>query len=236
MIVGGIAWGAFAFGAVYPWAYWPLVVVALCVACIGLLTPALPGRQQADLAILAVALAAFIGAIAVQLIPLSNDTLRSISPATPPIVAELDPAVRMGAATVHPLSIVPANTIKGLVFIAALGLLVIGASRLLSITGVAGIARAIAVIGVLVALTGIVQQPLVTGKIYGLWTSQHGGSPYGPFVNRNHFAGWMLMALPLTLGLFCSAIARVSWSSRPGVRETVLWLSSPHASRLLLVT
>ena len=28
-----------------------------------------------------------------------------------------------------------------------------------------------------------------------------GGSPFGPFVNKNHFAGWMLMALPLTIGL-----------------------------------
>jgi O-antigen ligase len=44
------------------------------------------------------------------------------------------------------------------------------------------------------------------------------------------------MGLPLTLGLLCSAIARVRLSVRPGFREKVLWLSSPDASRLLLLT
>jgi len=28
LLVAGIAWGAFAFGAVYPWAYWPLAIAA----------------------------------------------------------------------------------------------------------------------------------------------------------------------------------------------------------------
>ncbi len=32
--------------------------------------------------------------------------------------------------------------------------------------------------------------------IYGFWRSISGGDSYGPFVNRNHFAGWMLMTLP----------------------------------------
>ena len=41
---------------------------------------------------------------------------------------------------------------------------------------------------------------MYNGKVYGFWTTQMGGSPFGPFVNKNHFAGWMLLALPLTLG------------------------------------
>ena len=39
---------------------------------------------------------------------------------------------------------------------------------------------------------------------------QRGAVPYGSFINGNHFAGWMLMALALTLGLTVGIIARAS--------------------------
>ena len=84
------------------------------------------------------------------------------------------------------------------------------------------------------ALTGIVQKPLYTGKIYGFWTTLDGGSPFGPFVNKNHFAGWMLMALPLAFGLLCGGIARAMRGVKPNWRDRLLWFSSPEASRLLL--
>jgi O-antigen ligase len=88
---------------------------------------------------------------------------------------------------------------------------------------------------VLLALTGIIQKPLFTGKLYGFWTPQMHGDPFGPFVNRNHFAGWMLMALPVTLGLLCGAVARGMRYVKPTFRDRVLWLSSPDASRLVLL-
>jgi O-antigen ligase len=56
-------------------------------------------------------------------------------------------------------------------------------------------------------------------------------TPFGPFVNRNHFAGWMLMAIPLALGYFCAALSRATAAVRPSVRDWLLWLSSPDASR-----
>ena len=62
-----------------------------------------------------------------------------------------------------------------------------------------------------------------------------GGQPYGPFVNKNHFAGWMLMGLPLTLGLLCAAVARGMRGVKPDLRERILWLSSPDASHIVLL-
>ena len=49
-------------------------------------------------------------------------------------------------------------------------------------------------------------QPLV----YGFWKPLHGGNPFGPFINRNHFAGWMVMALPLVVGYSC-AVLEATW-------------------------
>ena len=235
LLVTAVVWGAFAFGGVYPWAYWPLAIVAQIVAIVGLWLPRPAGYRELDLSALAVSLAAFLVATIIQLIPLRLSTLATLSPLTPEIVTQLDPMVRIGLAGSHPLSIEPTKTLVGLAVVASLAFFVVGAARLLSISGANGTARAIAVVGVLLALTGIIQQPLFNGKIYGFWTPLMAGEPYGPFVNKNHFAGWMLMGLPVTLGLLCSQIARGMRGVRSGFREKLLWLSSPDASRIVLL-
>jgi O-antigen ligase len=61
------------------------------------------------------------------------------------------------------------------------------------------------------------------------------GSPFGPFVNKNHFAGWMLMALPVTFGLLCANVARAMPRVGSSWRNRVLWLSSPEASHVLML-
>jgi O-antigen ligase len=63
------------------------------------------------------------------------------------------------------------------------------------------IIRALAVFGFGLALFGIVQHAAGNGKIYWLRELTHGGSPFGPFVNRNHFAGFVGMIIPLSLGI-----------------------------------
>jgi hypothetical protein len=89
-------------------------------------------------------------------------------------------------------------------------------------------------------MTAIIQKPLFTGKIYGFWTPEAGRNAFGPFVNKNHFAGWMMMALPVTLGLLSGTVARgmrhsAPRAAKPTFRDRVLWLASPDASRLVLL-
>ncbi|MGE5359636.1 MAG: O-antigen ligase family protein, partial [Bacteroidales bacterium] len=55
------------------------------------------------------------------------------------------------------------------------------------------------------------------------------------FVNRNHFAGWMLMALPLGLGYFFALVARGMRGVKPDWHHRLLWFASPDASRVVLV-
>jgi len=153
------------------------------------------------------------------------------------VITKLDAAAANGLLQRHALSIRPPATLAGVAVIGSLMLFIVGASRLLSIQGVRGVAHAIAVIGVVLALTGIIQHAVVTnGKVYGFWTPKMGGNPYGPFVNKNHFGGWMLMALPVVFGLICGAVARGMDGVRPTLRDRLLWFSSPDASRLLLLS
>jgi len=57
---------------------------------------------------------------------------------------------------------------------------------------------------------------------------------FGPFINRNHCAGWMLMALPVAIGYFAALVARGMVGVNPGWRNRIVWFSSPHASRAIL--
>ena len=52
-----------------------------------------------------------------------------------------------------------------------------------------------------VSLLGIVQHFTSDAKIYGFRTLSAGGDPFGPFVNRNHFAGFVELTLPAGLAL-----------------------------------
>jgi O-antigen ligase len=48
-----------------------------------------------------------------------------------------------------------------------------------------------------------------SGLIYGFWhTVERGASPFGPIINRNHFAAWAVVAAALTAGCLASHMLR----------------------------
>jgi len=229
-----IAWGALAFGGVYAWAYWPLAGVCFLSGCLATYVARDAAARSAD-APLVVVLAVLAGAILVQLFPLPVHVLSAFSPHTADLLHRLNPAFAAGLMRWHAISVWPHDTLVAFVLYASLALLLVGTARLLSMTGSRRLVQALTVFGVILALIGIIQKPLYTGAIYGLWPLDIGRMPFGPFVNRNHFAGWMLMALPLTLALLSGGIHRSMRGLRPGWRHKVLWFSSPEASQLILV-
>ncbi len=55
--------------------------------------------------------------------------------------------------------------------------------------------------GFLLSLFAIIQNATWNGKIFWFRELTKGGSPFGPFVNRNHFAGFIGMIIPFGLAL-----------------------------------
>jgi O-antigen ligase len=53
--------------------------------------------------------------------------------------------------------------------------------------------------GFLVSVFSILQHLTSNGKLYWIREVSSGGLPFGPFVNRNHFAGFVELVLPLSL-------------------------------------
>ena len=90
--------------------------------------------------------------------------------------------------------------------------------------GVRRAVRAIAIIGLGVSAIAIAQSATGGRSIYWLFDTEHEGPlPLGPFVNRNHFATWAIMVIPLCLG-YLGAHAQVH---RPSGRETSGSIAAP---------
>jgi hypothetical protein len=235
-----LAWGALAFGAVYEWAFWPLAVACALGGAHALIRRSHVSRLPSTFT--AVSLAAVGAAALMQILPLPVSVLTNLSPHAARVLSELDIAFAVQVVDRHALSIAPNATLTALALYAAFAALMLGVARTVSATGPRRLATVIAVLGVVLALVGIIQRPFYSGRIYGFWTPIMSGSPFGPFVNKNHFAGWMLMALPLTFGLLCANASRVANTTRviprasTDWRQRVLWLSSPEANRVLLLS
>jgi hypothetical protein len=243
-----VAWGVLAFGAPYPWAYTPLAIGAAIVGAVAWVVSS-PTRLLADQRRLVVALSVVAALTIVQLIPLPARLVDTISPANSAILRQIDlvlaslmAAMESGADVAlpaRPLSIDPASTAIGLMLLLSFGLLLTGLLRHVNRFGARRFAAWFVGFGALVALIGIVQKALVGDnafvdmKIYGVWSPIGKlSTPFGPFVNKNHFAGWMLMALPTALGYLLAQADVGLRHVRPGWRYKFLWLSSPEGGRL----
>ena len=66
--------------------------------------------------------------------------------------------------------------------------------------------------GFLVSLFAILQHLTSSGKLYWFRELRSGGNPFGPYVNRNHFAGFAELVLPLALvPLVLGRVRRERW-------------------------
>src|SRR5713226_9746858 len=66
--------------------------------------------------------------------------------------------------------------------------------------------------GFLVAVFGILQHLTFNGKLYWFREMRYGGIPFGPYVNRNHFAGFAEQVIPIALvPLVLGKVRRERW-------------------------
>jgi O-antigen ligase len=227
-----VAWGALAFGAVYPWGYWTLVPLA-GVAGAALAISAKASRVPLGWVIAGVGL--FAVAVGLQLVPLSTSTLTRLSPETVTTLQQVDLPFALGLKTSHALSLRPDLTVAGLAIFLAAAALTLGIARYCTAFGVRWLATGLTGLGVAMAFVGIIQKATFNGKIYGFWEPiAKNFTPFGPFVNRDHFAGWMMMTLPVALGLLLSRIDRGMEGVKPEWRERFLWFGSRDASELIM--
>ena len=226
-----IALATLAFGGVYFWGFVPLFGAAAVIGVAGLYRTGLhPALRTVAFALVVVCVAG-----TAQLVPMPTGMLALVSPATLPLVGTYDLAFA-GATDWAPLSIRPQKTAVAVASMIALSLYLLGLPGLLWPRRLRALPGGLAIVAVPIALYGIFTREYNNGLIYGFWQPQDGGggNQFGPFINRNHFGGWMVMTLGLLVGSLLGRIeGAVRDSRRPQFNST--WLSSSAANRLMLI-
>jgi O-antigen ligase len=219
-----------AIGSAYPAAYVPLLVASLAV---GLYSLHRLNRLRQSGAAFAEApgerlLAALALLVTAQLVPLPPLLLSWLSPGS---YAFYNDRLLVPLAEWRPITASPADTTRGLLFLVAMGLLYLAAYRELDHPlWRRRAARTVVGVGFVMTIEALVQQAISANHIYGLWRPTWDWAVFGPYVNRNLFAGYMLMALGVGLGLTAESLGdlRRTWTRRR--RRAWLALGDPEGT------
>jgi O-antigen ligase len=183
----------FAAGGVYTWVWMPatLLVAVLALA----IRPRI--ASDADTRLIDGLLSLTGAMLVLQLVPLPIPLIRFMDSRAIPLRTALWLPVDRGI----PISILPTQTAAALAIVAMAVLLFWTTREICAVGGTGRLVRSIAFIGLIAAVAAIMQRGTNKELLYGFWRPLDAGArPYGPFVNRNHFATWAIMACPLIFG------------------------------------
>jgi len=137
-------------------------------------------------------------AMAVQLIPLPAIVVDHLSPHARTIWQALSlTPVRGGL----PLSVDLASGVWALGVGGGTILVFVLSRQIFSGGGVRIAARGVGAVGLVLAAICLAQDATGGGRMYWRWKPlSEGAPPFGPFVNRNHFATWVVIAVPMCIG------------------------------------
>jgi O-antigen ligase len=209
LVVGALVLAPLLFGAVHPFAYRPLLGIAFLAGAWswarghfrrsqGEWVPELPGHGP---------LWALLGLVLLQLLPLPPELLRLVSPGSyaayhiPPL------PVRPW----RPISVCPSDTLRGLFFLAGMGLLYATVFReFQQRRWRRRLCVALLGTGLALAVAALVQAASAhPTRIYGFLHVSTDWAVFGPYINRNHLAGYLAMVLPLGFGFVAESLEEV---------------------------
>ena len=146
------------------------------------------------------ALIGLLAVVALQLVPLPATLVAIVSPHAGPVRSALAIDGRVPTAF-QSLTISSSDTGWAWIVTAGAVAIFLAARALFRRGGVRQTIRMVSAVGFAVSLLAIAQAATAGRDIYWRFRTEFEGPlPFGPFVNRNHFATWAIMALPLCLG------------------------------------
>ncbi len=108
------------------------------------------------------------------------------------------------------LSVAPWATVEAAAAFVVLAILAVAAARIAATrTGPPFILTLLAATGLLTAILGLATEGGLPGRVLLVRVNSLGGSPYGPFVNRNHFALALELTIPATAAILAMAARRL---------------------------
>ena len=241
-----VAGSVLAFGSVHAWAYSILWVACFLAAAIALLRAVAVGDLRRRLGAHRVAFHVSSRWLVVEPHPADRALGWSIdlrAPALPrgPLLLPGLAFLALALLQLAPLrggmvTLAPEATRRGITFVLAFLLLHQSAAAAFAHSPARRrFRKMLAWLGAALALVALAQLASGTRLAYGFFESLEGGLPYGPFINRNHFAGYMLLVLPIALGLLADAwrayTRRVG--EGPNARRALVGLQTREGTRLV---
>jgi O-antigen ligase len=202
-----LAWVTFLAGGVYTWVW-----VSGASLLLGLALAVRPGIARDDRTrVLDITLVVIVVACALQLLPMPASIVQAIDPHAIAVRTALwlPPLLTPPNLPWIPISIAPHDTLAAFGILLSALIMFWTCRRVCEQGGAGRIVRAIAFIGLAASIAAIVQRALRIDLLYGIWRPLDAGArPYGPFVNRNHMATWIIMACPLAFGYLLARAPR----------------------------
>lgn len=197
-----VALTPWAFGSVEPWAIGLIRGVAAAVLMLWSIRVFLGGKSSLSGRAPVFFCLLLTGIFALQMIPLPLAIAEIIMPRGLELRESLLPEVAATTASNYSsLSVGWEKSFQSsLTFVAFAVLLMAALSHLQSVRSIRRLFVTIAGTGFALAVFGIVQKITGNGDIYWTIPLTRGGTPFGPYVNRNHFAGFLEMATLATMG------------------------------------
>ncbi len=223
-LVGLMIFTPFAFGTVEPWSIafmeWGVVALLLTGVLGSFWAEASARARPWRLTGMEIPIGLFLVFCLLQTVPLPSSWLKILSPGSARMYQSVDLAnwqassevgrkadekavslLRVARAERRPISLQPRVTWDRVQMLASLGLLFTlvalwgaRADRIVFLLG------ALVTVGFFVAVQGLVQYLTWNGKV--LWFRKVPPSyPFGPFVNHDHFAGYVEMIIPVAISL-----------------------------------
>ena len=180
-----VVFSALAFGAVEPWSLLLLEIIVLVLICLWSARAVVNKRLTVTFpgAALPVAALVLFGLIQCVAIPDSSGRWKSLS-------------MDVGSTRM---------TVTALVFVFAAFILI--SNIFTTRKSLSVLAAFLVIYGFGMAMFGLVQHFTWDGRFYWLRPTQ-ATSPFGPFANHNHFAGYMELLIPLPIALVIARVGR----------------------------
>lgn len=205
LFLAALIFSPLAFGTVETWSY---LVMGLMISA-GAVMLVYSSRERPFFQVPGLIPLLMVNAfILFQLVPLPAIIVKLLSPSTYAVYDGL--AVLTGKTGLIPLSIYPRATLMELLRFSCYLLFYVIAVQFLSdrlllkktVVVITGFAAVLSLIAIIEFVTRSIDYPFLGNKILWIRELSHKGSPMGPYVNRNHYAGLMEMIFPLVLAMF----------------------------------
>lgn len=154
----------------------------------------------------------WLGLIAFQMVPLPAFVVGIISPATHALYQDtlgLTAPVQWMQLTVD----LKATLLQFIMFSAYLLFYVISVQLLSRAEFLKRVVTLVITLGALMALLAIIQRFSAQGKIFWFRETIYAGGAFGPYANGNHYAGLMVMLLPVVFSMMLYNKPRVSYET-----------------------